>query len=105
MVGLLYCLKTERNIKIHLVAAILAGAAAWWYHLPQSEVAILALTVGLVFVAEMVNTAVETIVNLVSPRYHPLAKIAKDVAAGAVLVAALTALVVGYCLFFQRIFY
>lgn len=104
LAGFLYCLKTQRNMKIHGMAAILVGMAAWWYELTADEVVVLLLTIGLVITLEMVNTAVETVVNLVSPDYHHLAKIAKDVAAGAVFIAALTALAVGYYLFFDRIF-
>jgi diacylglycerol kinase len=90
-------------MKIHLLAAVLVSMAAWWYELPLDEVAVLFLTIALVITTEMVNTALETIIDLVSPDYHPLAKIAKDAAAGAVLVAALAAVLVGYCLFFNRI--
>lgn len=101
--GILYCVSHERNMKIHVVAAVLAGSLAWWLNLDRYEIAILLLTVASVLVAEMMNTVVEAIVDRVSPEFHPLAKIAKDVAAGAVLIAAVTSLFIGYLLFAGKI--
>ena len=66
-----------------------------WLRLDAVRWAVLVLTISLVFFAEMVNTVVEVIVDLVTPEYHPLAKVAKDVSAGAVLVTAMAAVVVG----------
>jgi diacylglycerol kinase len=66
-----------------------------WLELPGSDWAILVLTIAMVFTAEFINTAIEAILDLASPTYHPLAKVGKDVGAGAVLVAALAAIVVG----------
>ena len=101
--GIVYSLRSERNMKIHLVAAVLAGSLAWWLRLDRFEIMILVITVAMVIVTEMVNTVVEVLVDLVSPEIHPLAKIAKDVAAGAVLIAAISSLLVGYVLFFGKI--
>ncbi|HQE91623.1 MAG TPA: diacylglycerol kinase family protein [Anaerolineae bacterium] len=93
--GLLYAIHTQRNFRIHLVVAVVVVVMGWWLHLPYASWAVLALTVGMVLVTEMVNTAAEAMVDLASPDYHPLAKLVKDVAAGAVLVTAITAIVVG----------
>lgn len=93
--GIWHTLKTQRNAKIHTaitVAVILSGV---FFRLPARDWAVLALTIGVVFAAETLNTAVEAIVDLVSPEFHPLAKIAKDAAAGAVLITAIAAVAVG----------
>ncbi|MBM4412625.1 MAG: diacylglycerol kinase family protein [Chloroflexi bacterium] len=82
---------SQRNFRIHVVAATLVCAVAWWLECSRLEWAILLITMGFVLVSEALNTAVETVVDLVSPEYHVLAARAKDVAAGAVLIAALTA--------------
>ncbi|MBP2626356.1 MAG: diacylglycerol kinase [Firmicutes bacterium] len=102
-VGILYCVRYERNMKIHMIAACLAGCLAWWLQLDRYEMLILLLTISSVLVAEMLNTVVETLVDIVSPEVHPLAKIAKDVAAGAVLIASIISLFVGYILFFEKL--
>ena len=85
-------------------AAILAMVLGAYLGLPGGELALLAITIAAVLVAEMFNTAVEALVDIVSPGYHPLAKVAKDVAAGGVLVTAIVSLVVGYLLFIPRLF-
>ena len=103
--GIIHCVLYERNMKIHMMAAILVGVAAWWFRFNPYEIIILVITVVSVLVAEMMNTVVEAIVDLVSPEIHPLAKIAKDVAAGIVLIVALTSLLIGYFLFFARIWH
>jgi diacylglycerol kinase len=102
--GVAYCFRTQRNLKIHFAAAVLALAAGLRLGLSPAEMGVLVLTIAAVLVAEMLNTAVEALVDIVSPDYHPLAKVAKDVAAGAVLVAAVASLVVAYLLFAPRIF-
>ncbi|MDU4959802.1 MAG: diacylglycerol kinase family protein [Sporomusaceae bacterium] len=102
--GLVYGLATQRNLRIHFALAAIACGLGYWLGLAAVEMAVLAITIGLVIVAELLNTAVEKVVDLVSPRYHPLAKAAKDTAAGAVLVAAAVSLVVAGYLFFDRLF-
>jgi diacylglycerol kinase (ATP) len=94
--GILWAVKTQRHMLFHLVAAILVMVAALVLHLTLHEFALLALAITLVLFAELVNTAIEVVVDLVSPDYHPLAQRAKDVAAGAVLLASVGALVLGY---------
>lgn len=93
--GLFYMLRTQRNAWIHAVATVSVIALGLWLRLSSHEWAILALTIGLVWMAEFVNTALEAVVDLASPDIHPLARVGKDVAAAAVLVAAMTSVVVG----------
>jgi len=93
--GLSYALQTQRNFRIHLVIGGLAIALGGFLHLRPLEMAVIGLTSGLVLVMELLNTAIESVVDLaVKHSYHELAKIAKDCAAGAVLVSALTAVLV-----------
>lgn len=103
--GIVHCILYERNMKIHIVAALLAGITAWWLKCNTYEILILVITIAGVLVAEMMNTMVEALVDLVMPEIHPLAKIIKDVAAGIVLVVAIASLVVGYLLFFEKIWH
>ena len=86
-------------MQFHLIAALAAVALAWRLDFSILEQAVLLLTIAGVITAEMVNTAIETVINKISPEFHPLAKAAKDVAAGAVLVQAIAALGVGVVLF------
>lgn len=88
-------LRTEQNLRVHLLATVLALGIAVWLRLPLNELALLVLVCALVVALELVNTAVEAVVDLASPQFHPLAKTAKDVAAGAVLVAAFAAVLIG----------
>lgn len=101
--GIVYLLRSQRNARIHLALTVLAIVLGLWLGLTSVEWAVLSLTVGLVFLAEGLNTAIEATVDLASPDPHPLAKIAKDAAAGAVLIAALTALAVAAFLFLPRL--
>lgn len=97
--GWRHVLRTQRNAWIHAVASVAVFAVSFWLGLGRIEWAILLLTVALVWTAELVNTAVEAVVDLLSPDIHPLAKVAKDVAAAAVLIAALAAIGVGLLVF------
>src|SRR5688572_3756638 len=92
--GLWVLLRTQRNAKVHLLAVLVVLVAGFWLRLGQSEGLAVTIISALVLALEAVNTAVEAVVDLASPEYHLLAKRAKDVAAGAVLIAALGALVV-----------
>jgi diacylglycerol kinase len=96
--GLFYVIRTQRNFRIHLVMTLCVIALGIWLRLPPDAWSTLLLTIGRVLIAEMFNTAAETLVDLASPDYHPLAKLVKDLAAGAVLVSALIAVVVGLLL-------
>ena len=93
--GLWYVLRTQRNAWIHAVASLLVIALAAWLRLSPHDWAVLLLAIGLVWMAEFVNTALEAAVDLASPAVHPLARVGKNVGAAAVLIAAGTAAAVG----------
>jgi diacylglycerol kinase (ATP) len=93
--GWWYVLRTQRNAWIHAVVSIGVFGLAFWLGLPRQEWAILIVTTMVVWMAEFANTSLETVVDMVMPDYHPMAKVAKDVAAAAVLVGALGAVLVG----------
>lgn len=88
-------LKTQYNAWIHAIVAVIVFILALWLELPARDWAILILTIAMVFAAEFLNTAIEAVVDLASPQNHPLAKVGKDVGAGAVLVAAMAAVLIG----------
>lgn len=102
--GIIKCAWPQRNFQIHFVATIVVSLTAWWLECSRIEWAILLITMGFVLVSETINTAIETVVDLVSPEYHELAGLAKDVAAGAVLLAALTALGVALVILAPRLY-
>jgi len=93
--GLWHVFRTQPNAWIHAFATVCVIALGLWLGLSRVEWAILALTVGLVWTAEFINTALEATVDLASPDIHPLARIGKDVGAAAVLVAAIISVVIG----------
>jgi diacylglycerol kinase len=88
------------NIKVHFIAALVVIGAGLMFSVSSIEWCVLLLTIGLVISLEMVNCALENLVNLVSPDYHPLAGKVKDIAAGAVLIASIIAATVGIIIFF-----
>jgi diacylglycerol kinase (ATP) len=93
--GIVYAFRTQRNFRIHVAVCALAIGLSVFLRLETVEISIIAITSGLVLTLELVNTAIESIVDLtVKQSYHELAKIAKDCAAGAVLISALVALLV-----------
>lgn len=89
-------IRAENNAKIHFLATILVIVFASWLQISRIEWAILILAMTVVWIGELFNTAIEAIVDLVSPEVHPLAKIAKDTAAGATLIAAIGAATAGF---------
>jgi diacylglycerol kinase len=93
--GWWYVIHTQHNAWLHAVASTLVMLMAWWLHLPAIEWGVLLLTIALVWTAEFINTALEAVVDLASPDQHPLAKVGKDVGAAAVLIAAITSILVG----------
>jgi len=101
--GLFYAVRTQRNMRIHIAIALCTLAAAIFAGVTREEALLLFMTISFVIAAEMLNTAIEAIVDKVSPEYHPLAAVAKNVAAGAVLISALNAVVVGYLVFYEKI--
>jgi diacylglycerol kinase (ATP) len=86
-----------------MIAALLVLTACFFYDLSRVEFLVLTITITMVIVAEMFNTAIECAIDLTANYYHPLAKVAKNTAAGAVLISAINAVVVGYILFWERI--
>jgi len=101
--GVIYTVRTQRNMKIHLVAAIIVLIFSLFFNLSKIEIVILLMTITSVIVLELINTAIEATIDVLANYYHPLAKIAKNVSAGAVLVAAGNAVIVGYLLFFDKL--
>ena len=97
--GIVHAVRTQRNLWIHFAVAVVVLVAAVGFGATKLELAVLLLAITFVLVAELVNTAVEAAVDVASTSFDPLAKIAKDIAAGAVLVAALNAVAVGYLVF------
>ena len=99
--GLIHALQSEQNIRIHLAIAFGVIICAYLLSIPFVQKLILFLTIGMVIALELMNTAVERIVNLVTEDYHPLAKQAKDVAAVAVLIASIMAVIIGVLIFYK----
>jgi diacylglycerol kinase len=97
--GVWYALRTQRNARVHVCIAILAILLGVVLHISAVEFAVVFVAITGVFIAEMFNTVFELCIDLASPDYHPLAKIAKDVAAGAVLLSAMLSLVIGLFVF------
>ena len=93
--GWWYVIRTQRNAWIHAVVSITVMAIALWLGLKPLEWAVLILTIALVWTAEFINTAVEAVVDLASPQHHPLARMGKGVGAAAVLIAALSSILIG----------
>ncbi len=100
LIGLAYCFRTQRNFRIHLAIALLVLIVAKLLMISRLSLAILLFGILLVIVLEMINTAFEAIVNLLSPVWRQKAKIAKDVAAAAVLVIVLGAMIIGIIIFY-----
>jgi diacylglycerol kinase len=98
--GLKYAVVTQRNMRIHFLAALGILLISLYLPISKLEVLILLVTITLVLFAELINTAVETVIDMITKEYHPLAKVAKDVAAGAVLLTAGLAVLVGVSIFY-----
>ncbi len=95
MSGIVFTFKTQRHMRFHLYVVLIVILLGIWVNLGLRELLVFLFTISLVLVAEMFNSAIEATVDLVSPNYNPLAKFAKDIAAGAVLITTIIALVVG----------
>jgi len=96
--GWWYVIRTQRNAWIHALVTSAVIFLAAWLELPARDWAVLFVTIALVWTAEFLNSALEAVVDLASPQHHPLAKVGKDVGAAAVLIAALTSILVGLLL-------
>ncbi len=101
--GLFDTIRTERHMKFHCFCTIIVLILSLFLDLAKAEALALIISVTLMWVTEMFNTAIESCVDLVTEEYHPLAKRAKDIAAGAVLVTSMNALLVGYIVFEKKI--
>ncbi len=97
--GIFYLFKYENNARAHLLAAIIALGLGFWFKISATEWCLVAFAIGLVSAAEAFNSAIEKLCDMIQPEQHPQIKIIKDVAAGAVLLTALAAAVIGIVVF------
>lgn len=97
--GLMFVIKNEQNMRIHLSAAFLVILLAIFLDISRSQFILLFIVIGIVLSLEMMNTAIEKTIDLITADYHPLAKVAKDVAAGAVFLFSLIAVIIGFFIF------
>ncbi len=102
--GLLILKKTTRHILVHKFFGLLAIVLGWYLGISALEWIAIVFAIGLVFITEAFNTAIEIDIDLTSPEYHPFARDTKDVAAAAVLLAVLTAAVIGLIIFLPKAF-
>jgi len=102
--GILYVAKTQPHMRYHFITAIAVLLLSLFLNLSWIEFSILSLCITLVLFAEVINTAVEVTIDLISEEFHPLARIAKDVSAGAVLLAVIGSLTIGYVVLSRHIF-
>jgi len=98
--GIIYAVKTQRHMRLHLFATLAALMLGLVLNITRTEFILLCMAILLVLVTEMLNTAIETTVDLISAEYHPMAKNAKDVAAGVVLIASMGSLMLGYLILY-----
>lgn len=101
--GMAYVFRTQKNTRVYLVFTILVILLAVLLNVSWLEWLILLAMIGLVWAAESINTAIEATIDLVTEKYHPLAKVAKDTSAAGVLILALTAALVGLLIFGRHI--
>ncbi|GKX65582.1 diacylglycerol kinase [Inconstantimicrobium mannanitabidum] len=101
--GILDTLRTQRNMQIHFAVTVIVLISCLLFDISKIEFLILSITICMVISAELVNTAIESVVDLAANYYHPVAKIAKNAAAGAVLITAVNAVVVGYIIFWDKL--
>lgn len=101
--GIRYVLKTQPNMRIHVTIGSLAVIAGFFFHITVPEWLAMVIVIGFVMILEVVNTAVETLVDLYTDEFNQLAKISKDTAAGAVMLMAIVSVVVGLIIFLPRV--
>jgi diacylglycerol kinase (ATP) len=101
--GVIHVLRTHRNMRIHFLVAIGVLVAALWIGVDRFELIALLISISFVLIAEMINSAIEQAIDVATTSFDPLAKLAKDVAAGAVLIASVNAVAVGYLVFSHEI--
>ena len=102
--GIIYSLKTEKNMRFHFLAALLVIVVGFILRISKIHWLFIIYAIGSVLVAELFNTSLERAIDLAKPAVHPLAGIAKDIAAGAVLVTAIQAVIIGYVVFGAYLF-
>lgn len=101
--GIIYLFLFHRNMRIIFLLGVTAFLLGIYFRLPTFEFMLLCITISIVFLAEMFNSAIELIIDMFMDKYHTLIKIIKDISAGVVLIASVNALIIGYFLFFRRI--
>ena len=97
--GVIHVLRTQRNMRLHFAAAVVVIVVAVAVGVSKIELSVLLISIAFVLVAEMINTAVEGAIDAATTTFDPMAKLAKDIAAGAVLIASVNAVAVGYLVF------
>jgi len=102
--GVLYTARTQKHMRHHFLSALAVLCAALLLRVSPVEFMLLALAISFVLFAELLNTAIEVVVDMISPEFHPMAKLAKDVAAGAVLTAAFGTAIIGYLVLAKYLF-
>ncbi|MBV4419368.1 diacylglycerol kinase [Clostridium tyrobutyricum] len=103
--GIIYSVRTQRNMRIHMLAALFILTLCFFYDLSKIEILSITITITMVIMAELFNTAVEFAIDATTNYYHPLVKLAKNAAAGGVLVTAVNAVLVGYIIFWDKLKY
>jgi diacylglycerol kinase (ATP) len=101
--GIIHVLRTHRNMRIHFGLAVVVLVAAVWIGVDRIELIALLISIAFVLIAEMINSAIEAAIDMATTSFDPLAKLAKDIAAGAVLISAVNAVAVGYLVFSQEV--
>ena len=101
--GIIHVLRTQRNMRIHFVVAVAVLLAAVAIGVSKLELIALLLSIAFVLIAEMINTAIEGAIDVSTTSFDPMAKLAKDIAAGAVLIATINAVIIGYLVFADRV--
>ncbi len=101
--GIIYSVKTQRHMRYHLFAALAALILSLFLNISRTEFIMLSMAIVLVLVTELLNTAIETTIDMISETFHPLAKVAKDVAAGVVLLASIGAMTLGYLILYPAL--
>jgi diacylglycerol kinase (ATP) len=101
--GVIHVLRTQRNLRIHFLAAVAVLVAAFAVGVSRIELIVLLLAISFVLIAEMVNSAIEQAIDVATTSFDPLAKLAKDIAAGAVLIATVNAVAIGYLVFANKL--
>ncbi|HHV59584.1 MAG TPA: phosphatase PAP2 family protein [Clostridiaceae bacterium] len=100
--GIIHTIKREKNMKLHITAAVLVLVLSFFYRLTRMELLVVCAAIALVFICELLNTAIEMLMDTIVDVYHPKAKKVKDIAAGAVLVSAFFSLIAAYFIFFDK---